>query len=139
MQNQNLTYGWFFSNFYPFQKHSKFSLNLTFNWKCMCKASLIQQLFSSNYNQELELEFKSEIKTKRNISLQILGSMSSLRVVTLIGNPVIKSIQNYRKSLILVCENLQYLDDRPVFPRDRACAVAWYEKLFDYQISFVQI
>ncbi|CAL7945557.1 unnamed protein product [Xylocopa violacea] len=27
--------------------------------------------------------------------------------------------------MILKCKNLRYLDDRPVFPRDRACAEAW--------------
>ncbi|XP_077260271.1 LOW QUALITY PROTEIN: uncharacterized protein LOC143896336 [Temnothorax americanus] len=51
--------------------------------------------------------------------------MKSLRVVTLTGNPVLKKIKMYRKTMILKCKNLQYLDDRPVFPRDRACAEAW--------------
>ncbi|XP_050316302.1 dynein axonemal assembly factor 1 homolog [Anthonomus grandis grandis] len=57
--------------------------------------------------------------------VQVLGSMVGLRVLNLMGNPVIRKIPAYRKTLILACKNLQYLDDRPVFPRERACAEAW--------------
>ncbi|XP_033176941.1 uncharacterized protein LOC117151733 [Bombus impatiens] len=57
--------------------------------------------------------------------LQILGDMKELRVVSLMGNPILKKIRLYRKTMILKCKNLKYLDDRPVFPRDRACAEAW--------------
>ncbi|XP_033214751.1 uncharacterized protein PFB0765w isoform X2 [Belonocnema kinseyi] len=57
--------------------------------------------------------------------VEILGSMKSLRVLTLTGNPVVKLIKTYRKTLTLMCKNLMHLDERPVFPRDRACAVAW--------------
>ncbi|XP_046813467.1 gelsolin-related protein of 125 kDa [Vespa crabro] len=57
--------------------------------------------------------------------VDILGDMKSLRVITLTGNPVLKNIKMYRKTMILKCKNLHYLDDRPVFPRDRACAEAW--------------
>ncbi|XP_043497168.1 interaptin-like [Polistes fuscatus] len=57
--------------------------------------------------------------------VDILGDMKSLRVLALTGNPVLKEIKMYRKTMILKCKNLQYLDDRPVFPRDRACAEAW--------------
>lgn len=38
---------------------------------------------------------------------------------------MIRNIPAYRKTLILACKELTYLDDRPVFPRDRACAEAW--------------
>ncbi|XP_026671572.1 dynein assembly factor 1, axonemal homolog [Ceratina calcarata] len=57
--------------------------------------------------------------------VNILGDMKNLRVVSLMGNPVLKTIRLYRKTMILKCINLKYLDDRPVFPRDRACAEAW--------------
>ncbi|XP_066144967.1 dynein axonemal assembly factor 1 homolog [Euwallacea fornicatus] len=57
--------------------------------------------------------------------VQTLGGMPGLRVLNLMGNPVIRKIPAYRKTLILACANLQYLDDRPVFPRERACAEAW--------------
>ncbi|XP_043279048.1 dynein axonemal assembly factor 1 [Venturia canescens] len=56
---------------------------------------------------------------------EVLSSMRSLSVVTLTGNPVVKCIANYRKTMILGCKKLHYLDERPVFPRDRACAEAW--------------
>ncbi|XP_057664327.1 dynein axonemal assembly factor 1 homolog [Diorhabda carinulata] len=57
--------------------------------------------------------------------VEVVGKMAGLRVLNLMGNPVIRKIPAYRKTLIIACKQLQYLDDRPVFPRDRACAEAW--------------
>lgn len=76
----------------------------------------------------------------------ILSRMPSLRVLVLTGNPVVSAIPMYRKTLINECvsnksnnckkhdqysnstllqKELTYLDSRPVFDRDRACASAW--------------
>lgn len=57
--------------------------------------------------------------------VKILADIPELRVLTLTGNPVISQIPSYRKTMILECKELTYLDSRPVFPRDRACAEAW--------------
>lgn len=57
--------------------------------------------------------------------VKILADMPELRVLTMTGNPVISQIPSYRKTMILECRELTYLDSRPVFPRDRACAEAW--------------
>lgn len=59
--------------------------------------------------------------------LSVFSSMPDLRVLVLTGNPVIKKITQYRKTLIVQNPNLHYLDDRPVFPKERACAVAFME------------
>ncbi|XP_017048888.2 dynein axonemal assembly factor 1 homolog [Drosophila ficusphila] len=57
--------------------------------------------------------------------VKVFEQMPSLRVLVLQGNPVVSRLPQYRKTLILACKELTYLDSRPVFPRDRACAEAW--------------
>eukprot|EP00743_Colponemidia_sp_Colp-15_P002634 GILK01002853.1.p1 GENE.GILK01002853.1~~GILK01002853.1.p1 ORF type:complete len:338 (-),score=71.30 GILK01002853.1:86-1099(-) len=56
---------------------------------------------------------------------EVLEKMPCLSVLYLQGNPVIKKIPNYRKTLISRIAGLKYLDDRPVFEEDRRCALAF--------------
>ncbi|CAN0537511.1 unnamed protein product [Ectocarpus sp. 12 AP-2014] len=51
--------------------------------------------------------------------------MHDLRVLYLQGNPVVKCIRHYRKTLVSKCATLKYLDDRPVFDDERRRCAAW--------------
>ncbi|TNN08582.1 Dynein assembly factor 1, axonemal isoform 1 [Schistosoma japonicum] len=61
-----------------------------------------------------------------NVVEEIFAKMLNLRVLYNQGNPFIREVKNYRKNVINQCKQLTYLDDRPVFPKDRACAEAFY-------------
>lgn len=57
--------------------------------------------------------------------LDVLSAMPDLRVLYLMGNPVVKSIRYYRKTIIAICPKLRYLDDRPVFEEERRRVARW--------------
>ncbi|CAH8607954.1 unnamed protein product [Schistosoma bovis] len=61
-----------------------------------------------------------------NVVDEVFAKLPNLRVLYNQGNPFIREVKNYRKNIINQCKNLTYLDDRPVFPMDRACAEAFY-------------
>eukprot|EP00730_Choanoeca_flexa_P000954 TRINITY_DN10410_c0_g1_i4.p1 TRINITY_DN10410_c0_g1~~TRINITY_DN10410_c0_g1_i4.p1 ORF type:complete len:490 (+),score=130.87 TRINITY_DN10410_c0_g1_i4:119-1588(+) len=68
----------------------------------------------------------SHNKLEDEAIVDVFAAMPNLRVLNLMGNKVIKSIRNYRKTMIVRCQQLTYLDDRPVQDRERACAEAWH-------------
>lgn len=57
--------------------------------------------------------------------LTVLQEMENLKVCVLTGNPIIRVTSQYRKTMITTIPKLTYLDDRPVFPKERACAEAF--------------
>jgi len=56
---------------------------------------------------------------------EVFAKMKELRVLYLKGNPVVRNIPNYRKTVIASLPQLKYLDDRPVFDEDRRYAEAF--------------
>ncbi|TPX55058.1 hypothetical protein PhCBS80983_g05638 [Powellomyces hirtus] len=57
--------------------------------------------------------------------MEVLTAMPNLAVLNLMSNPVISKIKNYRRILISRIKTLTYLDDRPVFDKERLTTEAW--------------
>ena len=57
--------------------------------------------------------------------LEVLCTLPELRCLYLAGNPLVRATPNYRKHLILGLPNLCYLDDRPVFEKERRLVEVW--------------
>ena len=96
------------------------SLNMSHN--ALVTASDIEHVLLLNSLQTIDLQHNKI--TDVNI-VDIVSAVPDLRVLYLIGNPVIKNIRHYRKTLIAKCKNLKYLDDRPVFEDERRRVEAW--------------
>jgi Leucine rich repeat len=96
------------------------SLNLSHNQ--LTSAADIKQLADLKAIQTIDIQYN---KIEDTEIVDILSSLPDLRVLYLMGNPVVKSIQHYRKSLISKCKALKYLDDRPVFDDERRRVEAW--------------
>ncbi|CAM9194508.1 unnamed protein product [Ectocarpus fasciculatus] len=71
--------------------------------------------------------------------VDIVSAMHDLRVLYLQGNPVVKCIRHYRKTLVSKCATLKYLDDRrPVFDDERCRCAAWSKGMVEGGISRAQ-
>lgn len=59
--------------------------------------------------------------------LLILERLPRLRCLKLSGNPLVRVLRRYRKTIIARCKQLLHLDDRPVFEEERRLVNAWAE------------
>jgi hypothetical protein len=75
--------------------------------------------------QELGVLDISDNAIKDEKVLDLLQTLPKLKVLYFKGNPLCKTMRNYRKNIILRFPLLTYLDDRPVFETERLMVTAW--------------
>lgn len=104
-----------------------------------CLPNLAQLQLTDNYLESYEsIAHLAECKSLTVIDLKnnkldnpaivdIFKQLPDLRVLVLSGNPVVKKIKSYRKTLVVEIASLTYIDERPVFDDERRTAAAWLE------------
>ncbi|MEW5310994.1 MAG: hypothetical protein WDW38_002744 [Sanguina aurantia] len=60
-------------------------------------------------------------------ALKVLYQLPTLKCLYLKGNPVVSTMRNYRKMMIVEISTLTYLDDRPVTDTERRTTLAWFK------------
>ena len=58
---------------------------------------------------------------------KVLKKMPKLSALYLKGNPCVRKIKHYRKTMLSTMPQLAYLDERPVFELERVAVKAWKE------------
>ena len=58
-------------------------------------------------------------------TLSLVRQLPELQVLRMSGNPLVRTVRQYKKRVVLACTRLTFLDDAPVFPDDRRRAKAW--------------
>lgn len=57
--------------------------------------------------------------------ITVLKGLSGLSLLRLLGNPVVSQVKHYRKGMLAAMPGLRYLDESPVFDKDRRLAIAF--------------
>lgn len=68
---------------------------------------------------------KNKMAARACVDFLIDAMGDRLSLLKLQGNPVVSEVPSYRKTLVCGCTRLNYLDEMPVFPKDRRLAEAW--------------
>jgi dynein assembly factor 1 len=100
--------------------HELSTLILSYNR--LCTTDDLRHVLDIPSLQTLDLQSN---RLEEDSLLAVLAAMPDLRVLYLQGNPVIKQIAHYRKTVVFACQQLRYLDDRPVFVEERRRVNAW--------------
>lgn len=100
------------------------SLNLAHN--AIKTAEAIRHVVEIPSLQTIDLQHN---KIEEEEIVDVLAELPDLRVLYLMGNPAVKKIRNYRRTIVSRCKQLRYLDDRPVFDEERRRTTAWAKAL----------
>lgn len=100
------------------------SLNMAHN--LLANADSIKHILQIPSLQTVDLQHN---KIDDPSIVDIVAELPDLRVLYLQGNPAVKHIRNYRKTIIARCKQLKYLDDRPVFDDERRRIQVWFKVL----------
>jgi dynein assembly factor 1, axonemal len=102
--------------------HMKKLTNLNMAHNKLASADDLLELLELPALQSIDLQ---QNKIEDPNIVDILAQIPDLRVIYLMGNPCVKLIRNYRKTIVSRCKALKYLDDRPVFEEERRRTDAW--------------
>nr|CCC91238.1 conserved hypothetical protein [Trypanosoma congolense IL3000] len=97
------------------------TLNIASNY--LNSVSEIMQLLC--YKNLSVLDLSNNLLEDGESVLLVLERLKRLRSLKLSGNPLVRTLPRYRKTVLARCGRLLHLDDRPVFDAERRLVTAW--------------